>query len=528
MANKNLFKSTVSSTKKVQATTTVNEAGGVAYQMTDKAALAQIAATNCFNGTYYTDEKAALELAKNAVSKLKNNPEYIAKVAVFSREHGYMKDMPAYLTVVLAGLDTKLFRKVFRKVVDNGKMLRNVIQIARSGQTGKTYNMSSGTWRHAIQEWFDNRNGASVFHASIGNDPSMNSILRMAHPSPRSKEKYALFGYLLGLEYKFKDLPENVQKYEKYKKDRSGDVPEVDFRYLDSLGLGTKEWTQVALRANWTMTRMNLNTFMRHGVFEDGKAIQKIADKLRDPEQIAKARVFPYQLLQAYKSATDVPHAIRDALQDAMETATNNVPEFPGEVYVCVDVSGSMGMPATGNRGTATSKVRCVDVAAVFAASVLRKNRSAVVYPFDDRLHDAKRINSRDSIMTNADTLARFGGGGTDCSLPVRHFNQNKMSGDAIVFVSDNESWVDTQRLYYYSRGTGLMNEWVEFKKRNPKARLVCIDLLARDNAQVTEHKDILQVGGFSDQVFGVVDSFLRYGHETNHWVSEIERISLD
>jgi 60 kDa SS-A/Ro ribonucleoprotein len=165
-----------------------------------------------------------------------------------------------------------------------------------------------------------------------------------------------------------------------------------------------------------------------------------------------------------------------------------------------------------------------VDVAALFAASILRKNRSAVVMPFDTILHP-NNLNGRDTVLTNASRLAKFGGGGTDCSLPLAKLNLDKAKGDAVIYVSDCESWVDSPRYY---RGTGMMTEWLTFKKRNPKAKLICIDLTPRSNSQVQEHKDILQVGGFSDQVFDVVASFIEHGDDKNHWVKLIEDVSLD
>ena len=45
------------------------------------------------------------------------------------------------------------------------------------------------------------------------------------------------------------------------------------------------------------MTRMNLNTFQRHGVFHDAEMVELIANRLRDAEAIKRAKVFPYQLL---------------------------------------------------------------------------------------------------------------------------------------------------------------------------------------------------------------------------------------
>jgi 60 kDa SS-A/Ro ribonucleoprotein len=553
MVNKNLFK-TGSTTPAVPAADTQNNAGGKAYKFDKKHCLAQIAATNCFNGTFYASADSNLKLAKDAVEALKDDPEFIAKVAVYSRDKGYMKDMPAYLCAVLAGLDKKLFRKVFRKVIDNGKMLRNVIQIARSGQAGKVYNMSSGTFRHALQEWFDNKSPASIFKASIGNDPSMRDILRMARPAPRnqqgeySADKAALFAYLLDAELKdgeflvykgkgserkvayrhaYNNLPELVLQYEAYKKDKSLPVPNVDFRFLDHL-VDDKGWATIAENAGWTMTRMNLNTFQRHNVFASDRMVRLIAARLQSKEEIVKAKAFPYQLLMAYKATEGVPALLVDALQEAMEIATENAPVFQGQSYIAVDVSGSMGSPITGHQpGGVSSKVRCVDVASLFAATVLRKNRTAQVLPFDTRIHSVSDLNARDSIMTNANKLARYGGGGTNCALALEHLNQQNAKGDAVVFISDNESWVDSPR-YSWSGGTGMLTAWAQFKKRNPRARLVCIDLIARDNSQVKAHEDILQVGGFSDQVFEVVNSFLEHGHSADHWVSVIEGVSLD
>jgi 60 kDa SS-A/Ro ribonucleoprotein len=103
--------------------------------------------------------------------------------------------------------------------------------------------------------------------------------------------------------------------------------------------------------------------------------------------------------------------------------------------------------------------------------------------------------------------------------------NLDKAKGDAVIYVSDNESWVDSHR---WGSGTAMIGEWLTFKKRNPKAKLVCIDLTPRSNSQVKEHKDILQVGGFSDQVFDVVASFIEHGDDKNHWVKLIEDVSLD
>jgi 60 kDa SS-A/Ro ribonucleoprotein len=257
-------------------------------------------------------------------------------------------------------------------------------------------------------------------------------------------------------------------------------------------------------------------------VFEADALTGVIAARLRDAGEIQRARVFPYQLLTAYQNCdAAVPREVRDALQDAMELAIANVPSIEGRVVVCPDVSGSMRSPVTGHRRGSTTAVRCIDVAALVAASVLRKNPSATVLPFEQSVVSVN-LNTRDSVMTNAGRLAEIGGGGTNCSAPVHLLNNGKASADLIIFVSDNESWVDAGR----GRGTALMAEWSEFRQRNPKARLVCLDIQSNQTTQAQERADILNIGGFSDQVFEVISAFAAGQLEADHWIARIEAVA--
>lgn len=61
--------------------------------------------------------------------------------------------------------------------------------------------------------------------------------------------------------------------------------------------------------------------------------------------------------------------------------ATENVPEIDGKDYVFPDISGSMHSAVTGCRKGATSMVRCLDVAALVASVILRKNPTAEIIP---------------------------------------------------------------------------------------------------------------------------------------------------
>ena len=517
MANKSLFKSIVG--KLIPTTDAVNNERAPAYAFTPKHALAQYAATGCLNSTFYASAEA--QLAKVIELCREVDAEFVARTAVYARERGFMKDIPALLCAVLSVKDRALLGRVFPRVIDNGKMLRNFVQIMRAGAVGRK---SLGTApKRLVREWFEARTDEQVFTASVGQSPSIADIVRMVHPRPKSAERAALYAYLVGRAVEAATLPGVVSKYEAFKLGNRAETPDVPFQMLTALDLGTDEWIAIAMNASWQMTRMNLNTFARHSVFERKGVAELIAARLRDAKLIAKARAFPYQLMAAYATVdARVPAMVREALQDAMEIAISNVPAIEGKVYVCPDVSGSMHSAVTGYRKGATSAVRCIDVAALVAAAIVRKNPSAEVLPFEDRVVKVD-LNARDSVMTNAQKLAKIGGGGTNCSAPLTKLNARKAAGDLVIFVSDNQSWVDAGG----GRGTATLREWNTFRKRNQNARLVCIDLQPYGTTQAAERNDVLNVGGFSDRIFEVVSEFAAGRLGADHWVGVIESVEL-
>ncbi len=207
-----------------------------------------------------------------------------------------------------------------------------------------------------------------------------------------------------------------------------------------------------------------------------------------------------------------------------MEIATENVPQIEGKIYVLPDVSGSMSSPVTGLRKGATTSVRCIDVAGLVASAILRKNPTAEVLPFENDVVNVA-LNPRDSVMTNAQKLANIGGGGTNCSAPLTQLNKAKSKGDLVIYVSDNESWIDTNRTW--NSGTETMKQWNNFQSRNPDAKLVCIDIQPNSTTQAQERADILNVGGFSDQVFNLISEFAGGRMNAEHWVGVIEGVEV-
>ena len=535
MANRALFSSPSAShrTGSMPRTTARNEAGGRAYARDARHALAQYAATGCLNGTFYASAATQLDALARLAEAV--DVEFVAKTALYARSEAHMKDVPAYLVASLAARDVTYMEWIFERVIDNGKMLRNFVQILRSGVTGRR-SLGSAPKR-CIRRWLESRSDAQLFADSVGNSPSLADILRMVHPKPHSASRRALYAWILAKPYDVDALPECVRQWEAFRalvEDRDalrrigGDLSSmkvptgIPMGMLMGLELDAEAraavWRAIARDAKWMATRMNLSSFARHGVFEDRAMTRLVAQRLGDAEQVRKAKAFPYQLMNAYVNAAEaVPASVRDALHDAMEIAVENVPTLidrkgqPLRVAVLVDVSGSMHSPVTGYRKGATTSVRCIDVAALVAASVLRRNPDAEVIAFHDRVEATGvpgrgGLEPRDSVFTNAKRLAALPSGGTNCAAPLVAINRRGAHFDLVIYVSDNQSWIDLRRSW--NPGTAVMEAWTDFRLRNPSARMVCIDVQPYATQQAPDRADILNVGGFSDAVFDLIATF--------------------
>lgn len=517
MVNLNLFRSVFGAL--LPKTDTTNEAGGVAYSLTSEQALAQFAATGCLNGTFYaTDAEqlaATLELA-NAC-----DPRFVAATAVFAREQGRMKDMPALLCATLAVRDSALLAAVFARVIDTGKTLRSFVQIVRSGQVGRK---SLGTLpRRLVREWLAARTEQQLFDASIGTRPSLADVVKMVHPKPATPARANFYAWLLGKPFSLDLLPTCVQQFEGWKLGIA-ELPDVSFQFLSNHPLTTEQWSTIARRASWTTLRMNVNTLHRHGVFACAETTALVASRLADSEHVRRAKAFPYQIMTTLQNLeAEVPDAIRVALAQALDVALTNVPVLPGRTVVAVDVSGSMRSPVTGHRKGSTTKTTCLDVAALFAAALLRANPSTTVIPFHERVTDVV-LDPRASVAATSALLCELPAGGTNCSAVLEHLNRRRMSADTVIYLSDNESWVDAAP---QGRGTAMLGEWRRFKRANPRAKLVCIDMQPLPTVQAPVADDVTHVGGFSDHVFEVLRAVADGGATPDHFVDRIRAVVL-
>src|SRR5258706_15358433 len=110
----------------------------------------------------------------------------------------------------------------------------------------------------------------------------------------------------------------------------------------------------------------NLRNFDQAGI--TGASTETVIAKITDPAEVAKARLFPYQVWAAYAHAPSDDW--KRALGAMLELTVGNIPTLDNTLVV-IDTSGSM-QAAVSNCSTLTP----VEVAAVTAMATARRARN--------------------------------------------------------------------------------------------------------------------------------------------------------
>ena len=116
----------------------------------------------------------------------------------------------------------------------------------------------------------------------------------------------------------------------------------------------------------------NLRNFDQAGISH--AAIETVVARITDPDEVAKARLFPYQVWSAYRHAPS--DAWKHALGRTLDLTVGNVPALDGTL-VLIDTSGSM-QATVSNRSAITR----VEVAAVMAMATAARASDVDVVVF--------------------------------------------------------------------------------------------------------------------------------------------------
>lgn len=216
--------------------------------------------------------------------------------------------------------------------------------------------------------------------------------------------------------------------------------------------------TEYSRAALWEtmLPNMPLNAAMRNlsrmaglGVLATGKpGVDALIAKLHNEEAVKKSRLHPFRILYAIHavriSGSAVNPRLYDALNYAFELSFGNVPASGKRILLGIDISGSMkGSFATVRNPGKNAQRNAVDLSmacAAMALMVLRVEKHSEVIGFGTRTRDLP-ISASSRLDDAINIVRRADGGGTDCAQPIEWARENGREFDAIVILTDNETW---------------------------------------------------------------------------------------
>ena len=448
------------------STRTVNHEGHVAYSMQPKAKLITQVLTSFFNEQkFYGDNTSDMKELIPAV--IKSDPQFVSNLAVFARLEFNMRSVSHVLTCFLAnGAEGKPYvRDTVRGVVLRGDDATEILSFYLS-EFGKPIPNSLRRALRDVLSTFDAYTLAK--YKGDGHAVKMRDLLRICRPHPETEEQSAMWNQLL-----------------------DGTLPPAYTWESELSAHGNNKETWEELINSGRCGYMGLLRNLRNIINVNPDNLDKVLDKISDPEAVKHSRQLPFRFLSAYKNLpANAGKKVTDALEKAVESACENVPKLPGRTVIAVDVSGSMS-----NNVSAKSDVRCCEIGMMLGIIANRICEDAIFYAFDNRI-EQKQIPSAGILYSTVHEA--MASGGTDMNLPFRKMLEDHINCDRIIIISDNEcncGWYGNTVQTYADRYRGKTgnNIWVH-----------AIDLMGYGTQQFAGPKTNI-IAGWSEKVFDFI-----------------------
>ena len=195
----------------------------------------------------------------------------------------------------------------------------------------------------------------------------------------------------------------------------------------------------------------NLRNFDEAGVSDE--VAEQVADRIKDPGEVARSRQLPFRFLSAYRAASSLRWAW--PLEQALNHALSNVPSLPGRTLVLVDRSPSMWW----HKLSGHSSMDWAQAAAVFGAALAVRAEHADLVEFGME-HNPVSFNRRESVLKIVDRFTRHNG--TD--IPTAVAAHLRPHHDRIVIITDEQTrpgWLPSNAHGHGGRQDTLIDDLV-------------------------------------------------------------------
>lgn len=504
-----------------------NNAGGYVFQISDWSRLDRFLVLGSDAPTYY--EKADKLTESNAQSVLKcikeNALEVVNKIVDVSTNGKAPKNDPAIfaLALVCTYADEQGKRAGFEAIPKVCRIGTHILQFVDCIKNLRGFGTGIAK---AINNWYHEKTVDNLVYQLIKYQNrggwSHRDVFRLTHPKfngdYNSVAHWVVNGWPdVGEQPHDNESLQRIWAFERAKKASSKDeivrlVQEynlpmecVPTQWLNE----STVWEALLPRLPLTATMRNLNKLTISGLLKPFSIhLNTIVNKFTDREYIRKSRLHPLNILVAaltysagasYKGnlVWNPEQKVVDALDEAFYLAFDNVTPTGKNIYMGLDVSGSMTAQMSGT----PLSCRAATAALSLVTASVEKNYHIAGFC-------GKMVPLNISPKQRLDSVIRSISGlpfdRTDCSLPMLDALDKKMPVDTFIIYTDSETWAGRvhpfQALKMYRNKMGI------------NAKLIVVGMTSTGFSIADPSDDgMLDVVGFSTDTPKLIENFISW-----------------
>ncbi|WP_298309812.1 TROVE domain-containing protein [uncultured Aquimarina sp.] len=445
----------------------------------------------------------------------KNDPYFVAQLAVYARQKMYLRSIPIVLAVELSKIHSgdNLVSKTVNGVIQRADEITELLayyQVANQREGTKKLNKLSKQIQKGIVMALNKFDAYQFAKYNRKTEVTFKDAIFLTHPKPKDDLQQSIFDKVIN------------------------DTLEVPYTWEVELStLGQRKFAsdiekKIAFAAKWEAlidsNKLGYMALMRNlrNILEAEVShthIAKIADTLTDEGNVKRSKQLPFRFLAAYQElfATKSSYTayVLDALEKAIQISVINMKgfELDTKVVVACDVSGSMMQSISRN-----SKIQAYDIGLVLGMLLQHKCKNVITGLFGDRWK--QYVLPKGDVLSNVMKLKKIEGEvgySTNGYKVIQSLNTKKTVVDKVMIFTDCQLWNSG----HYNSDAHIETEWKQYKNIAPNAKLYIFDLMGYNSAPLqVEKNDVYLIGGWSDKVFEVLDA-LENGKSVIKYIKE-------
>jgi hypothetical protein len=492
-----------------------NYEGAPAYPLSPALELYAATVASSLSDQYYENKGKRIARLVSLIGK--NDPVFVAQLAIYAREQMHLRSIPLVLAVELAKVHrgNDLVSRLVSRVVNRADEITELLAYyqASNERVGiKKLGKLSKQIQKGVALAFNKFDEYQFAKYNRATEIKLRDALFLAHPKAKDAAQQAIFDKITN------NTLETPYTWE------------VELSVLGQQSFSDENEKAVAFRQKWEelidskkvgymAILRNLRNILAAQV--SAAHLQKVADYIGNKNAVLQSKQFPFRFLAAYRELlySEYPNKALfiAALERAALQSAENVQGFDAQtrVLLACDVSGSMQSPISER-----SVIQQYDIGLVLA--MLLKNRCQTVVSglFGDTW---KMIDlPQTQILANTEALHKREGEvgySTNGHLVLKDLISRKAVMDKILIFTDCQLWNSE-----YTEES-LATYWNEYKSKiAPQAKLYLFDLAGYGSLPLEKaQEDVFLIAGWSDKVFAMMEA-LEQGGEA---VAQIQKIEI-